>query len=180
MPESAIPRPTRSEPRGIIVTLSGGILFDTGKTSLKPGAKSTLTKIAKQLQTDPSLKIAVEGHTDTVGTAAKNQALSEKRANAVPFARCGHDAQFDAGAKTVAAVDHAVRCPRRPHVTRAADPDDVAAVDEHGAVAEDPALGIHADHDRVLDEDHVPRCRRSCCSSARTFAVSNSSRLSPE
>ena len=74
---------TRNEPRGIIVTLSGGILFDTGKTSLKAGAKSTLTKIAKQLQTDPSLKIAVEGHTDTVGTAAKNQALSEKRANAV-------------------------------------------------------------------------------------------------
>jgi len=74
---------TRSEQRGIIVTLSGGILFDTGKTSLKAGAKSTLTKIAKQLQTDPSLKIAVEGHTDTVGTAAKNQALSEKRANAV-------------------------------------------------------------------------------------------------
>jgi outer membrane protein OmpA-like peptidoglycan-associated protein len=74
---------TRSEQRGVIVTLSGGILFDTGKTSLKPGAKSTLTKIAKQLQTDPSLKIAVEGHTDNVGKAAKNQALSEKRANAV-------------------------------------------------------------------------------------------------
>ncbi len=74
---------TRREQRGLIVTLSGGILFDTGKTSLKPGAKSTLTRIAKQLQTDPSLKIAVEGHTDNVGSAAKNQALSEKRANAV-------------------------------------------------------------------------------------------------
>ncbi|HEX7681714.1 MAG TPA: OmpA family protein [Thermoanaerobaculia bacterium] len=74
---------TRSEQRGLIVTLSGGILFDTGKTSLKPGAKSTLTKIARQLQTDPSLKIAVEGHTDNVGTVAKNQTLSEKRANAV-------------------------------------------------------------------------------------------------
>jgi outer membrane protein OmpA-like peptidoglycan-associated protein len=74
---------TRSEQRGLIVTLSGGILFDTGKTSLKPGAKSTLTRIAKQLQTDPSLKIAVEGHTDNVGSAEKNQALSEKRANAV-------------------------------------------------------------------------------------------------
>lgn len=74
---------TRSEQRGIIVTLNGGILFDTGKTSLKPGAKSTLTRIAKQLQTDPSLKIAVEGHTDNVGGAAKNQMLSEKRANVV-------------------------------------------------------------------------------------------------
>jgi outer membrane protein OmpA-like peptidoglycan-associated protein len=50
---------------------------------LKPGAKSTLSKIAKQLQTDPSLKIAVEGHTDNVGSTATNQSLSEKRANAV-------------------------------------------------------------------------------------------------
>ena len=74
---------TRSEQRGLIVTLNGGILFDTGKTALKPGAKSTLTNIAKQLQTDPSLKIAVEGHTDNVGSTATNQALSEKRANAV-------------------------------------------------------------------------------------------------
>ena len=74
---------TRSESRGLIVTLNGGILFDTGKTALKPGAKSTLSKIAKQLQTDPSLKIGVEGHTDSVGGTATNQALSEKRANAV-------------------------------------------------------------------------------------------------
>lgn len=74
---------TRSEPRGLIVTLNGGILFDTGKSALKPGAKSTLSKIAKQLQTDPSLKIAVEGHTDNVGSTATNQSLSEKRANAV-------------------------------------------------------------------------------------------------
>lgn len=74
---------TRSEQRGLIVTLNGGILFDTGKTALKPGAKSTLSKIAKQLQTDPSLKIAVEGHTDNVGSTATNQTLSEKRANAV-------------------------------------------------------------------------------------------------
>ena len=75
---------TRSEQRGLIVTLNGGILFDTGKTALKPGAKSTLSKIAKELQSDPSLKIAVEGHTDSVGAAATNQMLSDKRANAVP------------------------------------------------------------------------------------------------
>jgi outer membrane protein OmpA-like peptidoglycan-associated protein len=74
---------TRSEQRGLIVTLSGGILFDTGKTSLKPGAKSTLRRIAKQLETDNSLKIAIEGHTDNVGGSETNQRLSEKRANAV-------------------------------------------------------------------------------------------------
>jgi outer membrane protein OmpA-like peptidoglycan-associated protein len=74
---------TRSEQRGLIVTLNGGILFDTGKTALKPGAKSTLRRIAKQLASDPSLKIAVEGHTDNAGGKAMNQSLSEKRANAV-------------------------------------------------------------------------------------------------
>jgi outer membrane protein OmpA-like peptidoglycan-associated protein len=74
---------TRNDPRGMIVTLNGGILFDTGKTALKPGAKSTLKKIAAQIATDPSLKIAVEGHTDNVGGNATNQALSEKRADAV-------------------------------------------------------------------------------------------------
>ncbi|MDP9360999.1 MAG: OmpA family protein [Acidobacteriota bacterium] len=74
---------TRSEPRGLVVTLSGGILFDSGKTSLKPGARSTLKRIATQIASDPSLKIAVEGHTDNAGGKAMNQTLSEKRANAV-------------------------------------------------------------------------------------------------
>ena len=55
----------------------------TGKTALKPGAKATLKKIAAQVATDPSLKIAVEGHTDNVGGKDTNQALSEKRADAV-------------------------------------------------------------------------------------------------
>ncbi len=74
---------TRSDKRGFIVALSGGLLFDTGKTTLKAGAKSTLTKIADQLKTNPAARILVEGHTDSVGTEQKNQALSEKRANAV-------------------------------------------------------------------------------------------------
>ena len=74
---------TRSDKRGFIVALSGGLLFDTGKTALKAGAKSTLTKIAEQLKTNPSAHVLVEGHTDSVGTEAKNQELSQKRADAV-------------------------------------------------------------------------------------------------
>ncbi len=74
---------TRSDKRGFVVALSGGLLFDTGKTSLKAGAKSTLTKIADQLKTNPASRISVEGHTDSVGTEQKNQELSEKRASAV-------------------------------------------------------------------------------------------------
>jgi outer membrane protein OmpA-like peptidoglycan-associated protein len=74
---------TKSSERGLIVTLSSGILFDSGKSTLKPGAKRTLTRIAIQLKGDDTVRIAVEGHTDNVGTTAKNQTLSEKRANAV-------------------------------------------------------------------------------------------------
>ena len=59
------------------------VLFDTGKSVLKPGAKNTLTKIAEQLKGDAGLHVAVEGHTDNVGTSEKNMTLSEKRAQAV-------------------------------------------------------------------------------------------------
>ncbi|HKO58209.1 MAG TPA: OmpA family protein [Thermoanaerobaculia bacterium] len=74
---------TRNDNGRFIVALSGGLLFDTGKSVLKPGAKSTLTKIANQLRSDDSIRISVEGHTDSVGSEAMNQSLSEKRAAAV-------------------------------------------------------------------------------------------------
>ena len=74
---------TKTSDRGLIVTLSSGILFDSGKSTLKPGAKRTLTRIADQLKGESGVKIAVEGHTDNVGKATMNQTLSEKRANAV-------------------------------------------------------------------------------------------------
>jgi len=74
---------TKSESRGLVVTLSGGILFDAGKTSLKPGARKTLDRIAEQLKSDPAIKVVVEGHTDNTGKTDKNMALSEKRAQAV-------------------------------------------------------------------------------------------------
>jgi outer membrane protein OmpA-like peptidoglycan-associated protein len=74
---------TKQESRGLVVTLPSGIFFDSGKSTLKPGAKKTLNRIAEQLRSDPAIKVQVEGHTDNTGTAAKNMALSEKRANAV-------------------------------------------------------------------------------------------------
>jgi len=73
---------TTSNDRGIIVTLPG-IFFDTGKTTLKPGAKSTLRKIADQLKNGEDIRVNVEGHTDGVGTEEKNLALSQRRAEAV-------------------------------------------------------------------------------------------------
>jgi outer membrane protein OmpA-like peptidoglycan-associated protein len=75
---------TRTDTRGLIVTLTNNVLFDTGKTTLKPGAKRTLTRIAEQLGGDNgAVKVEVEGHTDSVGTSESNQALSVRRATAV-------------------------------------------------------------------------------------------------
>lgn len=73
---------TRTSERGFIVTLPG-LFFDTGKSVLKTGAKNALTKIADQLRVNGDLRIAIEGHTDSVGSDALNQSLSEKRATAV-------------------------------------------------------------------------------------------------
>lgn len=73
---------TKNDQRGLVVTLPG-IFFDTGKSTLKPGAKNTLAKIAAQLKGDSDVRVAIEGHTDSVGSDEKNQVLSEKRANAV-------------------------------------------------------------------------------------------------
>lgn len=60
-----------------------GILFDTGKATLQPSSESVLGEIQKLLEQNADLKLRIEGHTDNVGQAAANQALSEKRAQAV-------------------------------------------------------------------------------------------------
>jgi outer membrane protein OmpA-like peptidoglycan-associated protein len=60
-----------------------GIHFDTGKATIQPDSENVLGEIAKLLQQDANLKLRVEGHTDNQGNAAANQALSEKRAQAV-------------------------------------------------------------------------------------------------
>lgn len=73
---------TRDSARGLIVSLSD-VLFDTGKFSLKPGAREKLAKVAGILLAYPSLSIEVGGYTDNVGGDAMNQTLSENRASSV-------------------------------------------------------------------------------------------------
>jgi len=70
---------TRDSARGLIVNMSG-VLFETGKSDLKPAAREKLAKISGIVLAHPSLKLEVEGHTDSVGGDAMNQTLSEKRA----------------------------------------------------------------------------------------------------
>jgi len=73
---------TRDSARGLIVSMSD-VLFDTGKYSLKPGAREKLAKVAGILLAYPGLNIEVGGYTDNVGGDAMNQMLSEHRANSV-------------------------------------------------------------------------------------------------
>ena len=73
---------TRETARGLIVSLSD-VLFDTGKFSLKPGAREKLAKVAGILLAYPGLNIEVGGYTDNVGSDDMNQTLSENRAGAV-------------------------------------------------------------------------------------------------
>ena len=60
-----------------------GIYFDSNKAVVKPESKPALVEIAKLLTTTPSLKLAVVGHTDSVGSVETNLALSRSRAEAV-------------------------------------------------------------------------------------------------
>ncbi len=73
---------TRDSVRGLIVSMSD-VLFDTGKYSLKPGAREKLAKVAGILLAYPGLNIEVGGYTDNVGGDAMNQTLSENRAGSV-------------------------------------------------------------------------------------------------
>jgi outer membrane protein OmpA-like peptidoglycan-associated protein len=68
--------------RGMVLTL-GDVLFDTGKSTLKPGAFATIGRLATVLKEDSNRKVVIEGHTDSVGSDEFNQQLSEARANAV-------------------------------------------------------------------------------------------------
>jgi outer membrane protein OmpA-like peptidoglycan-associated protein len=60
-----------------------GIFFDTGKSVLKSESTPALKEVAKLLGADPSLKLWVVGHTDSVGAIEGNMKLSQARAEAV-------------------------------------------------------------------------------------------------
>jgi outer membrane protein OmpA-like peptidoglycan-associated protein len=78
---NAILQTTETE-RGLIINLSD-VLFDTGKYTLKPNTQISLAKIATIIELHPSLHMQVEGYTDSTGSPAFNQTLSENRADAV-------------------------------------------------------------------------------------------------
>jgi outer membrane protein OmpA-like peptidoglycan-associated protein len=71
------------------------VLFDTGRATLKPGATTTLERVAQFMQKNPETKVMIEGHTDSVGSDDYNQGLSERRAQAVADALSFRGVQRD-------------------------------------------------------------------------------------
>ncbi|HTM43795.1 MAG TPA: OmpA family protein [Polyangiaceae bacterium] len=74
----------KQETRGMVITLSGSVLFASAKSDLLPAAQLKLNEVATALiKEDPLSNIVVEGHTDSQGSAPFNQDLSQRRAQAV-------------------------------------------------------------------------------------------------
>ena len=78
-----IERSVRVEPRGIVLTLPGGVYFESSRSDVKPGARERLARIGQALAGASDRKILVEGHTDSTGSAEFNMKLSELRAESV-------------------------------------------------------------------------------------------------
>ncbi len=74
----------KQDERGTVITLSGSVLFASGKYALLPAARTRLKQVADALMKgDPNTTFVVEGHTDSRGSKELNQVLSLNRANAV-------------------------------------------------------------------------------------------------
>jgi outer membrane protein OmpA-like peptidoglycan-associated protein len=73
----------KEEARGLVITLSGSVLFASSKSELLPAAQSRLNQVAEALLATKERKLTVEGHTDSRGSSSYNQVLSQQRADAV-------------------------------------------------------------------------------------------------
>jgi outer membrane protein OmpA-like peptidoglycan-associated protein len=74
----------KEEARGMVITLSGQVLFVTGKSELLPAAQDQLDQVAKALKDQGEVKpMVIEGYTDSVGSDTANLKLSKDRADAV-------------------------------------------------------------------------------------------------
>lgn len=70
-------------PRGTVIDVESDVLFDFDRSDIKPQANSVLARVASVIRQRRARSIAVEGHTDAIGTPQYNMALGERRADAV-------------------------------------------------------------------------------------------------
>jgi len=73
----------KEDDRGMVITLSGSVLFRSNEAMLMPGAETTLDQVVDALSTTTERNIVVEGHTDSQGSDSYNLALSQRRADTV-------------------------------------------------------------------------------------------------
>jgi outer membrane protein OmpA-like peptidoglycan-associated protein len=81
--EQLIALQAKQTERGMVLTLGSNVLFDTGSDVLKPGADDAINRVAQFLQGQSNVKLRIEGHTDSRGSSSYNDALSQRRADAV-------------------------------------------------------------------------------------------------
>src|SRR5205823_1484493 len=79
----AAPPPPPPPATGTTIATVGSANFDFDRATIKPSGRDVLDGAVKTLRDNPSLHVVVEGHTDSVGSTAYNQKLSERRAKAV-------------------------------------------------------------------------------------------------
>jgi flagellar motor protein MotB len=85
-PPPAVTLPIAQTERGVMIWLPDNVMFEFGKSELSPAAADYLREVAQLALTRTDKALALEGHTDNVGSASFNQTLSEKRAQAVAAA----------------------------------------------------------------------------------------------
>jgi OOP family OmpA-OmpF porin len=80
-PPKPAPPPPPPVTKGTKIETLTGANFDFNKSVLRPDGKAKLDHAIKVMEDHPDLRVSVEGHTDSVGSDAYNQKLSERRAN---------------------------------------------------------------------------------------------------
>ena len=73
----------KEEERGLVITLSGSVLFASNQSTLLPAAQNRLNQVADALLVNKERKLTIEGYTDSQGTSSYNMVLSQQRADAV-------------------------------------------------------------------------------------------------
>lgn len=82
-PPPPVAPPPPPPPAARKISLSADVTFDFNKSTLKSQGKTELDRVIDTLKANPSQKVLVEGHTDSIGSDAYNKRLSERRADAV-------------------------------------------------------------------------------------------------
>ncbi|MDB4993549.1 MAG: outer membrane protein [Myxococcaceae bacterium] len=88
--------PVKEEPRGMVITLSGQVLFASAKSDLMPAAFAPLDNVVTALKAAPDRSVLIEGHTDSQGGLAYNMDLAQRRAESVRGYFVSHGIPSDA------------------------------------------------------------------------------------